>query len=212
MLKSLFYKGAGLKACIFIKKRLQNRCFLENIVKLLRTPILKNICERLLLMLLWKIHFREIIWKFVTEIIFYLNIISVTNFQVLSLKYMTWGFCFLRASEFIHYIADTIREKVVAIIASKQFMTLLSNGKKTQQWKGTSACSSWEWYPCIFCSCTVRNGRVRWCRCHLSKKGSWLGLWKHVLLLDYLTKLMSATSDGANVNLGICHGTLKMIK
>ena len=32
-----------------IKKRLQHRCFLENIAKFLRTSLLENICERLLL-------------------------------------------------------------------------------------------------------------------------------------------------------------------
>ena len=32
-----------------IKKRLQHRCFIFNITKLLRTTTLKNICERLLL-------------------------------------------------------------------------------------------------------------------------------------------------------------------
>ena len=42
---SLFNKGAGL----FIKKRLQHMCFPVNIMKFSRTPILKNICEQLLL-------------------------------------------------------------------------------------------------------------------------------------------------------------------
>ena len=37
-----------MKACKFIKKRLQHRCFPVIIVKFSRTPILKNICERLL--------------------------------------------------------------------------------------------------------------------------------------------------------------------
>ena len=37
------------QACSFIKKRLQYRCFLANIDKFLTAPILKNICERLLL-------------------------------------------------------------------------------------------------------------------------------------------------------------------
>ena len=32
----------------FVKKRLQHRCFPVKFAKLLRTPILKNICERLL--------------------------------------------------------------------------------------------------------------------------------------------------------------------
>ena len=38
-----------LKACNFIKKRLQHRHFSVNIAKFLRTPILKNICKWLLL-------------------------------------------------------------------------------------------------------------------------------------------------------------------
>ena len=49
MLESLFNKVAGSKACSFIKKRHQHMCFLVNTAKLLRTPILKNLCERLLL-------------------------------------------------------------------------------------------------------------------------------------------------------------------
>ena len=52
-----FNKNEGLQACNFIKKRLQHRCFLGNVAKFLRTPILKNTCERLLLsfsfMLVW---------------------------------------------------------------------------------------------------------------------------------------------------------------
>ena len=38
MLKSPFNKVTGLKACNFIKKRLQHRSFPVNIAKLLRTP------------------------------------------------------------------------------------------------------------------------------------------------------------------------------
>ena len=45
----LFNKVTGLEVCNFIKKRLQHRCLLVNIAKFLRTPILKNICEWLLL-------------------------------------------------------------------------------------------------------------------------------------------------------------------
>ena len=40
MLKFLFNKVAGLQVCIFIKKRLQHRCFPVNIARFLRTPIL----------------------------------------------------------------------------------------------------------------------------------------------------------------------------
>ena len=45
---SLFInKNAGLQSWNVIKKRIQQRCFLVNIAKFLRTPVLKNICERL---------------------------------------------------------------------------------------------------------------------------------------------------------------------
>ena len=46
LLESLFSKVADLKACNLMKKRLQHRFFLVNVEKVLRTPILKNICER----------------------------------------------------------------------------------------------------------------------------------------------------------------------
>ena len=49
VLESLFNEVAVLKACNFIMKRLQYRCFSVKNAKFLRTPILKNIFERLLL-------------------------------------------------------------------------------------------------------------------------------------------------------------------
>ena len=42
-------KMRKLQACNFIKKRLEHKCFPEKFAKYLRTPILKNICKRLLL-------------------------------------------------------------------------------------------------------------------------------------------------------------------
>ena len=48
MLESLFKNVAGLKACNFIKKRPQHRCFPVNITKFLLLLISENICERLL--------------------------------------------------------------------------------------------------------------------------------------------------------------------
>ena len=46
----VFYTKAAnfLQACNFIKKRLEHSCFPVNIAKMLRTAILKNICQRLL--------------------------------------------------------------------------------------------------------------------------------------------------------------------
>ena len=44
--RSLFFvKVASLRPETLFKKRLQHRCFLVNIKKFLRAPILKNICE-----------------------------------------------------------------------------------------------------------------------------------------------------------------------
>ena len=45
--RSLFFnKVAGHQACNFIKKRLQHKYYLANIVKFIRRPILKSISER----------------------------------------------------------------------------------------------------------------------------------------------------------------------
>ena len=49
VLKSLFNKVAGLRVCSFIKKGLQHRCFSVKLAKFLRTTLLKNTCEWLLL-------------------------------------------------------------------------------------------------------------------------------------------------------------------
>ena len=46
---SLFNEVADQKACNFIKKRPQRKCFLVKFAKFLRATVLKNICERLLL-------------------------------------------------------------------------------------------------------------------------------------------------------------------
>ena len=42
VLESLFNKAAGLKACNFIKKRLEHRCFPVKFAKFLRTTFLQN--------------------------------------------------------------------------------------------------------------------------------------------------------------------------
>ena len=49
MLKSLWKKIAGIQVCNFIKKRLQDRCLPMKFAKLLRAPVSKKICKRLLL-------------------------------------------------------------------------------------------------------------------------------------------------------------------
>ena len=49
---SLFLiKSQTLRPATLLKKRLQDRCFPLNTAKVLRIPVLKKICERLLLQL-----------------------------------------------------------------------------------------------------------------------------------------------------------------
>ena len=62
-------KVAVLQACNFVKKRLQHRCFPVDIAKFLRTPILKNISERLLFINIYynKIHDFEKFCKYATS-------------------------------------------------------------------------------------------------------------------------------------------------
>ena len=45
-----FYESCNPQVCNFIKKRLQHTYFPVKIGKFFRAPILENICERLLLM------------------------------------------------------------------------------------------------------------------------------------------------------------------
>ena len=49
VLESVFNKVVGLRACNFIRKKLQHRCFPLKFATFLGTPILKNICVWLLL-------------------------------------------------------------------------------------------------------------------------------------------------------------------
>ena len=51
MLEYLSKKIAGLNGSNFVKKRAQKRCFPANIAKFIKTPILKNIFERMFLAL-----------------------------------------------------------------------------------------------------------------------------------------------------------------
>lgn len=49
VLESHFINVAGLQVCSYIKKRFQYRCFPAKFKQFLKTPILKKICEWLLL-------------------------------------------------------------------------------------------------------------------------------------------------------------------
>ena len=53
-LTGIFNKVAGLEPASFFKKDFKHNCFPVKFAKLLRTPILKNICKRLLLEVFYK--------------------------------------------------------------------------------------------------------------------------------------------------------------
>ena len=54
--ESFLWSASSCKpsACMFFKKRLQHKCFPVNSAKLLRIPILRNICKRLLMEVFYK--------------------------------------------------------------------------------------------------------------------------------------------------------------
>ena len=64
-----------LSACNFIKKRFQHTCFPVNIARFLRTPTLKNICERLPLTL--KYQYKRLV--VVNTKLFFTEMIRITE-------------------------------------------------------------------------------------------------------------------------------------
>ena len=117
VLESFFNKATDLRACSFIKKRLQHGCFPVKFAKFLRTSILKNICERLLLKIST---LQKTIHRFLSQNMIFI-IISIT-FEVLkfllsfcavfaNLLYKNIRFSLLYeppSSELINYYVETV--------------------------------------------------------------------------------------------------------
>ena len=94
-LKKVFIKR---KTCNFIKKRFQHRCFPVKFAKTLRTPFLKNICERLLLCFL-KLTLYSVI---IPEIPLFKRILFLVHINPWCLKYNATH-CLL------HYIFNKVK-------------------------------------------------------------------------------------------------------
>ena len=103
VLESLLNKFASLQICNFIKKRLQHRCFP---MKFARTPILKNICELLLVCVHVCVRARVCVCVF---ILFHLLVSSGCTTSVTYVRYsdqrsfvvsITSGFCQVPSSKF----------------------------------------------------------------------------------------------------------------
>ena len=56
MLESLYNKIGSLKACNFIKKRLQQMCFPLSLAKFLRKPLIQNSSRRMVLTMTLSAH------------------------------------------------------------------------------------------------------------------------------------------------------------
>ena len=78
MLESLFNNIVGLKACNFIKKRLQHRCFPLNIAKFLKTAFfIEHLYWLLLFMLVLCSYFEEkAVLEYFDDFIGYINVFA----------------------------------------------------------------------------------------------------------------------------------------
>ena len=112
------------------------------------------------------------------------------------------------AWEYIHYIADAIQEKVAGIVANKKIIAMLSNGsqaRKTNVEKDPVLLRiEKEGVPVYLVASLLEAADFGGTDAVFNDTGN-------VPLADYETKLISATSDGANVNLGVCNGTLTQL-
>ena len=102
----------GLKACNIIKKRLQHRCFPVKYAKFLRTPILKNICERLSLLfpLGFPVSFK--VTKAEKYIVMF-NILNVLNNSLTNQSHNGWKCRFLKNSFFLKYFQFVKRPELL---------------------------------------------------------------------------------------------------
>ena len=87
--QSLFFNQvAGLRPATLLKKRLWHRRFPVNLAKFLKTPILKSICERLLLVVEWrtkqKLSHRDLV---LLTCIVYSNISVASFFSFIYLRF-----------------------------------------------------------------------------------------------------------------------------
>ena len=117
------------------------------------------------------------------------------------------------AQEYIHYIADAIWKKVGGLLANKKFIAVLSVGsqaKKTNNEKELILLIEKEGVPLYLFASLLEMADFGGTDAHSLKNAldSVFNDTRNVPLADYDTKLVSVTSDGANVNLGVYNGAL----
>ena len=121
------------------------------------------------------------------------------------------------AREYIHYVADAIREKVAGTVANKKFMAMLSNGsqaRKTNDEKELLLLRiEKEGVPVYLVGSLLEMADFGGTDAPSLKNAldSVFNDTGNAPLADYETKLVSATSDRANVNLGVYNGALTQL-
>lgn len=131
---------------------------------------------------------------------------------------MTMYSFFFSGREFIHYIAEEIREKVAGVIAGAHFMSVLSDGsqaRKTGSEKELVLVRTMKaGLPVYFVVSLLEMSSFGGCDADSLKKAIDSVFQKvdthptAIPMDDYRTKMVSATADGANVNLGKYNGVL----
>ena len=130
------------------------------------------------------------------------------------------------AREFVHYIAEAITEKCAGIIAGSDFMSILSDGsqaRKTNDEKELVLVRvERNGVPIYFvvsllemaCLGGGNSDSIKAAIDSIFQQGSEENGNQNgpIPLADYREKVVSATADGANVNMGIYSGVLTQMK
>ena len=131
------------------------------------------------------------------------------------------------AREFIHCIADAIKEKCSAVIAGSHFMSILSDGsqaKKTNDEKELVLVrTERNGIPVYFVVSLLEIADLGGANANSIKapidsvfvcgnEDDENSVRGPIPLSDYNTKVVSATADGANVNVGVYSGVLTQMK
>lgn len=124
------------------------------------------------------------------------------------------------AREYIHCIADSIREKCAAVIASKHFMSLMSDGSQARKTGSEKELVMVRFerngIPCYLIVSLLEMSEYGGVDANSIKMGidSIFNEENGVFKLsedDYKNKLVSATTDGASVNTGAYNGILTQL-
>ena len=126
------------------------------------------------------------------------------------------------AREFIHCIADEIREKVACLIAGSHFMSILTDGSQARKTKSekelvlvrtTKAGIPVYFVVSLLEMASFGGGNAESLKKAIDSVFSEDGIHPTPCKLDdYRTKLVSSTADGANVNMGKYNGALTLMK